>query len=129
MVRRPGNQLDPERMDGIQCNRNAAEPAQRDSETVRNLGHPPGQEPDAKQMQEDHVHDVEEETDQVIAPRVEAEELVGETLDQPAKRHVDAAGERREGELDLFPAQTSVRVILENALVIVPIDEPVAEDR
>ena len=65
-------------------------------------------------MQEDHVHDVEEEADQVIAPRVEAEKLVGETLDQPAERLVDAALERREGELDLFPAQTSERVVLEN---------------
>ena len=65
-------------------------------------------------MQEDHVHDVEEEGDQVIAPRVEAVELVGETLDQPAERLVDAAGERREGEPDLFPAQTSERVVLEN---------------
>ena len=57
---------------------------------------------------------MEEEADQVIAPRVEAEELVGETLDQPAERLVDAARERREGELDLFPAQTSERVVLEN---------------
>ena len=79
-------------------------------------------------MQQDHVHDVEEEANQVIAPRIEAEELVGETLDQPAERHVDTAGERREGETDLFPAQTSKRVILEYAQAVVPINEPVAED-
>ncbi len=42
-------------------------------------------------MQEDHVHDMEEQGDQVIAPRVEAGELVGETLEQPADRLVDAA--------------------------------------
>ena len=129
MDRRPGDQLNPEGMDGVKCHRNAAEPAQRASETLRDLWHARRQEPDAQKMQEDHVHDVEEEADQVIAPRVEAEELVGETLDQPAERHVDAADERREGEPDLFPAQTSERVILDNHQAVVPVDKPIAEDR
>jgi hypothetical protein len=79
-------------------------------------------------MQEDHIHDVEEEADQVIAPRVEAVKLVRETVDQPPERLVNAVGERREGEPYLVPAQTSERVVLENALMVVPIDEPVAED-
>jgi hypothetical protein len=80
-------------------------------------------------MQKDCVHDVEEQRDQVIAPWVKTVKLIGETLDQPAERLVDAAFERREGESDLRPAQTSARVVLENPLLVVPIDEPVLEHR
>ncbi len=80
-------------------------------------------------MSEDHVYDVKEEADQVIAPWVKAEKLVGETLDQPAKRLVDTTFERREREPDLFPAQPPERVVLQNPVLVVPIHEPIAEDR
>ena len=77
-------------------------------------------------MQEDHVRDVEDEADQVIAPRFEAEELISQALDQPAERLIDAALERREGKSDLFPTQTAERIVLQDPLRVIPINEPVA---
>ena len=41
----------------------------------------------------------------MIAPRVQTVKRVGQALDQPAERLIEAAAERREGEPDLFPAK------------------------
>ena len=63
-------------------------------------------------------------------PLVDGAARGGPIVDLPADggELVDPAGECREGEPDLVPAQTLNRVVLENPRPIVPIDEPVTED-
>ena len=97
--------------------------------THNDLRHAPGDQGDAQQVQQDDVDEMEQHRSDVIAPRVEAEYFIGEALDQPADRLADAAGEVRECELDLLPAETAERIVLKNLRLVVPVDEAVIEHR
>ena len=115
---------------GCTANRAVASPAPR--EHVHGLfeagiGPASDEQGHRQDIQDDGVGGVEEQAGQVVTSRVEFPEDILRLEEQPGQRLVNAEPERSPGPLHLGCAQTTEIGVVEEVLIVVPIDEAVVQ--
>src|ERR1700676_3913960 len=73
-------------------------------------------------IQDDGVEGIEDEAGEVVSPGLEVPEDVLDFQDYPGQGLVDADEEGGPGPADLGPAEATERKVLEEVLVVVPVD-------
>ena len=80
-----------------------------------------------QEIQDHGVGDLKEQAGEVVTSRVELAEDILHLEEQPRQRLVNAEPERTPGPLHLGCAQTTEIGVVEEVLIVVPIDEAVVQ--
>ena len=115
---------------GCTANRAVASPAPREHAhglLSAQIGLASDEQGHRQDIQDDRVGGVKDEAGQVVTTRVEFPEDILHLEEQPGQRLVNPEPERTPGPLHLGQPQSTVIGVVEEVLIVVPIDEAVVQ--